>query len=100
MAYGFQVDNRNKKSVVLDLKTPAAYEALCRIIREADVLITNYRLKALDKLLELYLSIKIKVEVPESHPIIFEFLLKSHMDLSQKLLDLTIVFQQFGFQVI
>jgi len=50
MAYGFQVDNRNKKSVVLDLKTPAAYEALCRIIREADVLITNYRLKALDKL--------------------------------------------------
>ncbi|MBT5718186.1 MAG: CoA transferase, partial [Gammaproteobacteria bacterium] len=34
----------------LDLKTPAAYEALCRIIRESDVLITNYRLKALDKL--------------------------------------------------
>lgn len=50
MAYGFQVDNRNKKSVVLDLKTPAAYEALCKIIREADVLITNYRLKALNKL--------------------------------------------------
>lgn len=50
MAYAFQVDNRNKKSVVLDLKNPAAYDAFCKIVAEADVLITNYRLKALEKL--------------------------------------------------
>jgi formyl-CoA transferase len=58
MAYGFEVDNRNKKSVVLDLKSPAAYAALCKIVSEADVLITNYRLKALDKLKLDYESIR------------------------------------------
>jgi formyl-CoA transferase len=50
MAYAFQVDNRNKKSVVLDLKSEGGYAAFCKIISDADVLITNYRLKALDKL--------------------------------------------------
>ncbi len=50
MAYAFQVDNRNKKSVVLDLKSESGYEAFCRIIKDADVLITNYRLNALSKL--------------------------------------------------
>ncbi|MFK7865451.1 MAG: CaiB/BaiF CoA transferase family protein [Pseudohongiellaceae bacterium] len=50
MAYAFQVDNRNKKSVVLDLKNPKAYAAFCKIVADADVLITNYRLKALEKL--------------------------------------------------
>jgi formyl-CoA transferase len=58
MAYPFQVDNRNKKSVVLDLKNERGYEALCKLISEADVLITNYRLKALDKLKLDYESIK------------------------------------------
>lgn len=58
MAYAFQVDNRNKKSVVLDLKSPAAYEVFCKIIAEADVLITNYRLKALDKLKLDYDSVR------------------------------------------
>jgi crotonobetainyl-CoA:carnitine CoA-transferase CaiB-like acyl-CoA transferase len=50
MAYAFQVDNRNKKSVVLDLKSSAGYEAFCKIVADADVLVTNYRLKALEKL--------------------------------------------------
>lgn len=50
MAYAFQVDNRNKKSVVLDLKNAEAYQAFCKIIADADVLVTNYRLKALEKL--------------------------------------------------
>ena len=50
MAYAFQVDNRNKKSVVLNLKSDQGYAAFCKIISDADVLITNYRLKALSKL--------------------------------------------------
>ncbi len=58
MAYGFQVDNRNKKSVVLDLKTDAGYEAFCRIIVDADVFVSNYRLKALDKLKLDYDSVR------------------------------------------
>lgn len=58
MAYGFQVDNRNKKSVVLDLKTEAGYAVFCKIIADADVLITNYRLKALDKLKLDYDSVR------------------------------------------
>ncbi len=58
MAYGFEVDNRNKKSVVLDLKTAVGYEAFCRIIADADVFITNYRLNALDKLKLDYDSVR------------------------------------------
>jgi crotonobetainyl-CoA:carnitine CoA-transferase CaiB-like acyl-CoA transferase len=50
MAYAFQVDNRNKKSVVLDLKSTLGYDAFCKIVSDADVLITNYRIKALNKL--------------------------------------------------
>ena len=49
-AYPFQVDNRNKKSVAIDLKTEAGYKMLRTLIAEADVLITNYRLKALERL--------------------------------------------------
>lgn len=49
-AYPFQVDNRNKKSVAIDLKTEAGYEVIRKLVSEADVLITNYRLKALERL--------------------------------------------------
>jgi len=49
-AYPFQVDNRNKKSVAVDLKTEAGYEVLLRLVEDADVLITNYRLRALERL--------------------------------------------------
>lgn len=58
MAYAFQVDNRNKKSVVLDLKSDLGYEAFSKIISDADVLITNYRLKALGKLKLDYDSVR------------------------------------------
>lgn len=58
MAYPFQVDNRNKKSVVLDLKSEAGYEAFCKLVADADVLVTNYRLKALERLKLEYETIR------------------------------------------
>ncbi len=42
--------NRNKKSVVLDLKTEAARKQVCALVREADVLVENYRPGVMEKL--------------------------------------------------
>jgi Predicted acyl-CoA transferases/carnitine dehydratase len=39
--------NRNKKSVTLNLKTPEGAEAARKLVKSADVLITNYRPKVL-----------------------------------------------------
>jgi formyl-CoA transferase len=50
MAYPFQMDNRNKRSVALNLKTEGGYKIFKELLVEADVLVTNYRLKALEKL--------------------------------------------------
>lgn len=49
-AYQFQVDNRNKKSIALDLKSEQGYAAVCKLIKESDVLVTNHRLQALENL--------------------------------------------------
>jgi formyl-CoA transferase len=40
--YTWQLDNRNKRSLELNLKAPAAAEVLARLVRWADVLITNF----------------------------------------------------------
>src|SRR5215470_18119676 len=40
--YPWQLDNRNKRSVVVDLKNPHAAEVLARLIKWADVLVTNF----------------------------------------------------------
>ncbi|MCH7672683.1 MAG: CoA transferase [Proteobacteria bacterium] len=58
MAYPFQVDNRNKKSIALDLKSEAGYEVLRKLVAGADVLVTNYRLKALQRLKLEYETIR------------------------------------------
>lgn len=50
LPYTFQADNRNKKSVAIDLKTAAGYEVLRRLVTRADVFATNYRLSALSRL--------------------------------------------------
>jgi crotonobetainyl-CoA:carnitine CoA-transferase CaiB-like acyl-CoA transferase len=46
----FMAMNRNKRGIALNLKLPAAQEALKRMARRADVLTENYRKGALDKL--------------------------------------------------
>ena len=40
--YAWELENRNKRAIVLDLKSPDAQEVLHRLIRWADVLVTNY----------------------------------------------------------
>jgi crotonobetainyl-CoA:carnitine CoA-transferase CaiB-like acyl-CoA transferase len=58
LPYTFQADNRNKKSVSLDVKTPAGYDALCRLIATADVFATNYRPSAIARLRLTYDDLK------------------------------------------
>lgn len=51
-AYGgvFGNANRNKRSVVLDLKVPAAREALLKLIDDADVLVENFSNGVMERL--------------------------------------------------
>ncbi|MDB5828455.1 MAG: Formyl-CoA transferase, partial [Variovorax sp.] len=42
--------NRNKESVVLDLKKPAGKAALLRLVKQADVLVENYRSGVMERL--------------------------------------------------
>jgi crotonobetainyl-CoA:carnitine CoA-transferase CaiB-like acyl-CoA transferase len=50
MNYLWLLDGRNKRSVVLDLAEPAGLEVLYKLIRKADVFITNYLPEVLEKL--------------------------------------------------
>ena len=40
--YAWQLTNRNKRSIALDLKAPGATEVLARLVKWADVLVTNF----------------------------------------------------------
>lgn len=40
--YGWVLTGRNKRSVALNLKDPSAREVLCKLVADADVLVTNY----------------------------------------------------------
>src|SRR5260370_34099068 len=40
--YAWHLDNRNKRGMAVDLKSPRAVEILERLVKWADVLITNY----------------------------------------------------------
>ncbi|MFG2480850.1 CaiB/BaiF CoA transferase family protein [Streptomyces fagopyri] len=40
--YGWHLANRNKRGMVIDLKSPSAVEVLERLVRWADVVITNF----------------------------------------------------------
>ncbi|HYC56859.1 MAG TPA: CoA transferase [Candidatus Binatia bacterium] len=46
----FDLDNRGKKSVVLDLRSPAGLDAAMRVLETADVFVTNMRPAALARL--------------------------------------------------
>ncbi len=46
----FMMMNRNKRGIVLDLKSDSGRVALLRLVRDADVLIENYRLGTMEKL--------------------------------------------------
>ncbi|MGC1402690.1 MAG: CoA transferase [Thermodesulfobacteriota bacterium] len=52
--YVFQVDNRTKKSIVLNLKEKEGRKILRKLIASADVFLTNYRTEALKKLKMTY----------------------------------------------
>ena len=48
--YCFLPDNRGKRSLSLDLKAPEAKDIVRRLVEGADVFLTNFRQKALDRL--------------------------------------------------
>ena len=50
MSASFMLKGRNKRSVVLDLKNPAAREPLRRLVESADVFVHNIRPKAAERL--------------------------------------------------
>jgi crotonobetainyl-CoA:carnitine CoA-transferase CaiB-like acyl-CoA transferase len=50
--------NRNKRSVVLDLKKPAAQEAFLRLVEKSDVLVYNVRPQAMARLKLSYEDVK------------------------------------------
>jgi crotonobetainyl-CoA:carnitine CoA-transferase CaiB-like acyl-CoA transferase len=58
MSANFLIFNRNKRSVVLDLKTPEGKQALMRLAVTCDVFIVNYRPAALTKLGITYSDLK------------------------------------------
>jgi crotonobetainyl-CoA:carnitine CoA-transferase CaiB-like acyl-CoA transferase len=42
--------NRNKRSIIIDLATEAGREEVCRLAREADVVVENFRPGVADRL--------------------------------------------------
>ena len=50
MSANFLALNRNKRSLAIDLKAPAGVAVLKRLLREADVLVHNMRVKAIERL--------------------------------------------------
>ena len=50
LSYYFAAANRNKRSLEIDLKTPEGMEVLRRLAADADVVIDNFRVGALDAL--------------------------------------------------
>lgn len=60
MAALYLTCNRNKRSLVLDLKNPAGKEALLKLAETADVLVHNYRPKSMERLGLDYAAMKVR----------------------------------------
>jgi crotonobetainyl-CoA:carnitine CoA-transferase CaiB-like acyl-CoA transferase len=58
MSANFLIFNRNKRSIVLDLKSPRGHEALMRLAASCDAFVVNYRPAALAKLKISYEDLK------------------------------------------
>jgi crotonobetainyl-CoA:carnitine CoA-transferase CaiB-like acyl-CoA transferase len=58
VSWGFQLLNRNKKSLALNLKTDKGRDILYELIKKADVFMSNYRLGALKNLKADYDTLK------------------------------------------
>lgn len=56
----FDLENANKRSMSLNLKNPECYEALMKLISQADMFVTNWRPQALAKMKLDYESLKAK----------------------------------------
>jgi crotonobetainyl-CoA:carnitine CoA-transferase CaiB-like acyl-CoA transferase len=56
----FELGNRNKRGISIDLKTPLGMEILQKMLSSADVLVTNMRTNALEKLKLDYKSLSSK----------------------------------------
>jgi crotonobetainyl-CoA:carnitine CoA-transferase CaiB-like acyl-CoA transferase len=56
--YPWQMDSRNKRSIVLDLKKPEARAALDRLVEKSDILICNFPPPVRDKLKLAYDDVK------------------------------------------
>ncbi len=56
--HGWNVDNRNKKGIAIDLKSDAGRAVLYRLVEEADVFITNAPLASRDRLRIRYEDIR------------------------------------------
>jgi cinnamoyl-CoA:phenyllactate CoA-transferase len=56
----FDIENGNKRGMALNLKNPECYEILMQLLAQADIFITNWRPKALEKMKLDYESLKEK----------------------------------------
>jgi crotonobetainyl-CoA:carnitine CoA-transferase CaiB-like acyl-CoA transferase len=65
-AYLWQQDNRNKRSLALDMKSPEGYEILLKLVRQANVLVTNFPPNVLERLKITYEDLK-----PHNEKLIF-----------------------------
>lgn len=54
----FELENGNKRGIAMNLKNPKCFEAFMKLISQADVFITNWRPKALEKMGLDYESLK------------------------------------------
>jgi crotonobetainyl-CoA:carnitine CoA-transferase CaiB-like acyl-CoA transferase len=57
---GYELDNRNKRSVAVDLRKPLGQAFAARLLDRADVFVTNLRLDALERMKLDYASLSVR----------------------------------------